>query len=219
MGFTVALTLFTLFAAETMKGTLVIVMIVTLPTVAWIGAQMLRNARLNEQLQVLVDRDRLTNVATRDFFFARMEAEPDAYGVSLMIDIDRFKRINDSFGHLAGDKVIQAVAAALLEHTRAEDVVCRFGGEEFIVFLQDRNIEDGYAAAERLRNAIAATLVRCDGRDLTVTVSIGGSLKDRIADINHVIRLADDALFQAKQSGRNRTNFIDRSDTEHAKAS
>jgi diguanylate cyclase (GGDEF)-like protein len=124
-----------------------------------------------------------------------------------MIDIDRFKLINDRYGHIAGDAVIQGVAAALRDNMRPQDLICRFGGEEFVIFLHEHKRDDGYVVAERLRTAIAATLIPFEGGNLSVTVSIGGSLKDRLASIIGAIKDADEALYRAKKMGRNRTIF------------
>lgn len=169
--------------------------------------QMLLNQRLTEELQRLLDRDRLTDAATRDFFFARMEADPAAYGVSLMVDIDHFKQVNDTYGHFAGDRVIAAVARILRENVRAEDVVCRFGGEEFVIFLQDRDRDQGFAAAERMREVVQAQQLKIGELTVGVTVSIGGSLKERVEDVTLSIQEADAALYRAKAMGRNRTVF------------
>jgi diguanylate cyclase (GGDEF)-like protein len=87
-----------------------------------------------------------------------VDSQPDVYGVSLMVDIDRFKSINDRYGHIAGDAVIQGVAAALRDNMRPQDLVCRFGGEELVIFLHEHKRDDGYVAAERLRIVIAATM-------------------------------------------------------------
>ena len=80
------------------------------------------------ELEALVNRDRLTGVATRDFFFAAFENNAPVYGVSLMVDIDHFKKINDTFGHFTGDEVIRQIAAILTAECREGDLVCRFGG-------------------------------------------------------------------------------------------
>lgn len=220
-GFAVTTTLTALFCAEllnllvfpseirrvTMLGTLVIVIIVTMPICLFVGAKMYENSQLSTQLQNLVDRDILTDVATRNYFFSQMKAQPGAYGVSLMVDIDEFKRVNDTYGHFAGDAVIQSVASVLRDHTRSHDIVCRFGGEEFIVFLFDYTFVDGYLVAERLRQTIADILVPFEGRDIAVTVSIGGSLKEKIEDVTVAIKEADAALYRAKMLGRNQTVF------------
>jgi diguanylate cyclase (GGDEF)-like protein len=188
--------------------------VVSFPIALFFFYQMHKNFVLREELQRLVDRDRLTDVATRDFFFARLEADPTAYGVSLMVDIDHFKRINDTYGHFAGDMVIQQVAGVLNATVRNTDIVCRFGGEEFVVFLSNHTASDGYQAAERLRERIAQSTFTYEGEDITVTVSIGGSMKERIDDISAAIKEADAALYRAKRGGRNRTVFAGSDDDD-----
>lgn len=177
----------------------------TFPIGFYMALQILEKRQLSEELQRLLNRDRLTNVATRDFFFYRMEAEPAAYGVSLMIDIDDFKLVNDTHGHLAGDAVIRAVARILRDNCRPSDIVCRFGGEEFVVFLFEASPSRGAMVAERIRGVVEGAATTLDGKELRVTVSIGGSLKATAEDINRSIRSADHALYSAKRQGRNRT--------------
>ncbi|MFQ1699838.1 GGDEF domain-containing protein [Loktanella agnita] len=169
-----------------------------------------KNEKLTGTLQRLVDRDRLTDIATRDFFFARMAEAPDAYGVSLMVDIDHFKRINDTYGHMAGDAVIKAVATLLRDSVRPEDIVARFGGEEFMIFLHDHSADAGFHVAERMRQTVADAQISHGDLIVSVTVSIGGGLKEACADISGAIQHADLALYQAKNDGRNRTVFHDR---------
>lgn len=178
---------------------------VSFPLLYFIMLQMLKNSRLSEELQRLVDRDRLTDVATRDFFFSRMAEAPDAYGVSLMVDIDYFKRINDTYGHLAGDEVIKEVAGLLRDSVRPEDIVARFGGEEFIIFLHDHGADAGFRVAERMRIAVSERRMVFDDIKVSVTVSIGCGLKEACAEISQAIHDADVALYEAKNSGRNRT--------------
>ncbi|MCK0094038.1 GGDEF domain-containing protein [Yoonia sp. F2084L] len=178
----------------------------------FIWSQVRRNIQMGIELQRLVNRDRLTDVATRDFFFARMRSDPQAYGISLMVDIDFFKTVNDTFGHMAGDAVIVRVAEILHQNTRANDIVCRFGGEEFVVFLREKGSSDGFDIAERMRKAISDDVVVFDGQNLSVTVSIGGSMKERLADVNLAIQQADRALYRAKSLGRNRTIFSEPTD-------
>ncbi|WP_068310773.1 GGDEF domain-containing protein [Aliiruegeria sabulilitoris] len=170
---------------------------------AW--RQNLRGYQLTQELRALLERDKLTDVATRDFFFKRMAEAPDAYGLSLMVDIDHFKTVNDTYGHIAGDAVIRHVAQILQKNTRSKDIVCRFGGEEFIVFLFGVGMENGLDVAERIRRVVEAEVMRHDGLKFQVTVSIGGSLKDRTDEVNRAIRKADEALYRAKQLGRNRS--------------
>lgn len=189
----------------TLRGTAIIVPLVAMPICFWVGRQMHEKALMAAQLQALVDRDRLTDVATRDFFFARLTESPDAYGVSLMVDIDHFKRVNDTYGHLAGDDVIQAVAFAMRNQMREDDIVCRFGGEEFMIFLFDATPQEGWTIAERIRSSIEAAPTGTVAGDVNVTVSVGGSMKDQVDHVDDAIKRADDCLYQAKKLGRNRT--------------
>ncbi len=189
---------------------LALTVVITLCFAGFVGAKMLENQRLSEELQRLVDRDRLTDVATRDFFFAAMSREPDSYGVSLMVDIDNFKNINDGYGHLAGDAVIHAVAQILRKTVRKGDIVCRFGGEEFVIFLHGADEKSGFALAERMRERVESETVPFDIEKISVTVSIGGSLKRQIDALTQSIQEADEALYRAKQTGRNRTVFADK---------
>lgn len=191
----------------TMRGAAIIVLAVTMPICLWVGSKIRENTLLSAELQRLVDRDRLTDVATRDYFFGRMAASPNAYGVSLMIDIDHFKAINDAHGHIVGDAVIRAVAKLLRKSVRPGDIVARFGGEEFVVFLYDQPADAGYRVAERMREMIAQHNIQFEGISVSVTVSIGGSLKEACADIERAIQEADAALYKAKRGGRNRTVF------------
>ncbi|MDV7144184.1 GGDEF domain-containing protein [Tropicimonas sp. TH_r6] len=167
--------------------------------------QVYKNFELAQQLSQLLEKDRLTDVATRDFFFMRMKEAPDAYGLSLMVDIDHFKSVNDTYGHLAGDAVIRHVAHILQSNCRKEDIVCRFGGEEFVVFLYGVGPANGYDAAERIRKVVEKAVTQHDEVDLRVTVSIGGSLKERTDQIDRAVKQADEALYKAKELGRNRS--------------
>lgn len=170
-----------------------------------IGRQMLKVHALNLELQRLLSRDRLTDVATRDYFFGQVGSQPQSYGVSLMVDIDYFKQVNDTYGHLTGDKVIAHVARLLVGEVGARDIVCRFGGEEFVVFLENATPGIAREVAERFRECVANSPVDSDGTCVSVTVSIGGSLRQAAAEIDNAIRQADEALYRAKALGRNRT--------------
>lgn len=184
-----------------------LVFLIATPASYFFAHQLRRNFQLTTELQRLVDRDRLTDVATRDFFFNCMEEAPDAYGVSLMIDIDHFKDVNDTHGHIAGDQVIRSVAQLLKKTVRDKDIVARFGGEEFVVFLYGHDPHSGYVLAERMRKAIADHVFQVKGLNVSVTVSIGGSLKDAYEGVELAIQDADAALYKAKEHGRNKTIF------------
>lgn len=195
---------------ELIAGLTLTIFIAT-PASYFMAQQVRRNYQLSAELQRLVDRDRLTDVATRDFFFNSMEEAPDAYGVSLMIDIDHFKGINDAHGHIAGDQVIKSVAQLLKKTVREKDIVARFGGEEFVVFLHGHDPHSGYVLAERMRERIASHVFKVKDLSVSVTVSIGGSLKDACDGVEHAIQEADAALYKAKEHGRNKTIFAKKS--------
>jgi diguanylate cyclase (GGDEF)-like protein len=123
----------------------------------------------------------------------------------LMIDIDHFKAINDRFGHSAGDRVLQTVAAVCRAAKRDSDVVARVGGEEFALMLPETTEEAATQFAERLRHQIRDCAPTVEGEKLAVTVSIGIAAANlRTAGIESLLRCADQALYQAKRSGRDR---------------
>lgn len=178
-----------------------------LPLCVFFFWQMKKNYLLSQELQRLLNRDRLTDVATRDYFFSKLENDNTQYGVSLMVDIDNFKSINDSYGHLIGDFVIKTVANILKDFTHDKDIICRFGGEEFIIFLNRSDKSNGISIADKMRRKIADTPITVNSLSINVTVSIGGTIKDKLTDINESIKEADESLYTAKQTGRNKTIF------------
>jgi len=124
----------------------------------------------------------------------------------MMIDIDRFKRVNDIYGHLVGDRVLSTISTLILKIKRESDIVCRYGGEEFVFLLPDTSKEGAFELAERLRKTIEAyEIVLENGEQLHFTVSIGIAEADYSKDkgIEDVIRRADDAMYIAKRDGRN----------------
>lgn len=189
----------------------------TMTMTLYIGYKNRQTYLLSLELRRLLDRDRLTDVATRDFFFSRMDAAPGGYGVSLMVDIDHFKAINDTHGHLAGDAVIRQVAAILAANCRIDDIVCRFGGEEFVIFLHEAGPERGSDVAERMRLCVQEARIAPFDVPIGVTVSIGASLKQAAEAIMVSIQQADAALYRAKASGRNRV-VLDWRKAHHAEA-
>ncbi|WP_375281066.1 GGDEF domain-containing protein [Pseudooctadecabacter sp.] len=191
----------------TMRGTVAITAFVAMPICLFVGSKMYENQQLSDELQRLVNRDRLTDAATRDFFFAQMSRDQRAYGVSLMVDIDHFKAVNDTYGHLIGDEVIRHVSDILRRNVRSSDIVARFGGEEFVVFLDGHDRDVGFLTAERMREDIAKNGGTFGGHPVKVTVSIGGSLKEAYDTVDASIQDADAALYRAKEQGRNQTVF------------
>ncbi|MCG7954722.1 MAG: GGDEF domain-containing protein, partial [Candidatus Thiodiazotropha endolucinida] len=121
----------------------------------------------------------------------------------LMCDLDNFKLINDSFGHLAGDAVLQQVAAIIERLVRSSDFAGRYGGEEFIVALPETGLHDALGIAQRLVESIASLgLDELDGRQ--VTASVGAAMWDGQESLSELIQKADSALYNAKQQGKNR---------------
>jgi len=122
-----------------------------------------------------------------------------------MIDIDNFKRVNDTYGHAAGDQVIIEVARRLKSSVRTIDIPGRYGGEEFVLFLPETALPGAGLLGERLRRGMAATPVPTVGGSLTVTMSLGvATTQPDLPDVATLVANADSALYAAKQAGRNR---------------
>jgi diguanylate cyclase (GGDEF)-like protein len=123
----------------------------------------------------------------------------------LLVDIDHFKRVNDTYGHLAGDELLAATASTLGQHVRACDVLGRFGGEEFVAVLPGAGQQEACHIAERLRGRVRDIAVQARGAMVTVTVSIGVAALDVDGgDLFELLSAADAALYRAKKSGRDR---------------
>jgi len=123
----------------------------------------------------------------------------------LLLDLDYFKAINDTYGHATGDAALRAFVATATAQLRARDTLGRYGGEEFLVVLPATPCEDARATAERLRAAVAGTTLEAGGHRLRVTTSIGVAEAAGNDGIDAVLARADTALYQAKAQGRNRT--------------
>jgi diguanylate cyclase (GGDEF)-like protein len=122
----------------------------------------------------------------------------------LMIDIDHFKQINDKYGHQVGDDVLAEIARILKQQCRPYDLVTRYGGEEFVVMLEASSPGSGVSTAQRIRQSIIENPIKLGKRELRVTISIGVVEGSNLGDFDSTLRKADDALYQAKESGRNR---------------
>jgi diguanylate cyclase (GGDEF)-like protein len=129
----------------------------------------------------------------------------------LMLDLDHFKAINDSHGHLAGDAVLRAVSGLVVDTIRKSDLAARYGGEEFVVVMSNTGREEAQLVAEKIRQAVAALEVKLDeGLRVGVTISIGGvSFPEGTRGARNLLDLADRALYRAKRGGRNRVEFLD----------
>lgn len=171
----------------------------------------LANGRMRQVLQTQSIRDPLTGLYNRRFMEETLERElararrSDACLSVIMLDLDHFKQLNDSYGHPAGDSVLKATAALLMRALRASDIACRFGGEELFVILPDCTLESAVTRAEAIRAEFAAMTLFELGQPLTVTASFGvASTAVCGADQSLLLKAADTALYRAKQSGRNR---------------
>lgn len=169
--------------------------------------QSLHEQAMRDVLTGLYNRRYLVDSFERELLRARRRAE--CVGVLLM-DIDHFKRFNDTFGHAAGDEVLRSVAQFMLTHVRGEDILCRFGGEEFVLVQTKASPESIMLRAEQLRQEIANHGIVHDGRRLgPVTLSIGISMfPDHGAGAQRLLDAADAALYAAKNSGRNRVVML-----------
>jgi two-component system cell cycle response regulator len=171
-------------------------------------------AASNQRLQQLALTDALTDLPNRRFANEHLErqwasAQRNNSPLScMMVDIDYFKQVNDTYGHKVGDDVLKQVANALQLSVRKQDVVCRLGGEEFLVICPDVQAELLYRYAERLRQNVAVLTFNdpATGRNFKLTISIGGaSRKPDLSTSEMLLQLADKRLYTAKEDGRNRT--------------
>lgn len=173
----------------------------------------------NSLLLLRAQTDPLTGLAHRNTFQETLDASslrvaggscPSRVGL-LMIDIDGFKAVNDTHGHLVGDQVLQSIAVALRAYTREDDLPARYGGDEFAVVMLRTTLEGLKGAAERLRAEIAKQRIHTENGPISVTVSIGGAhvaMFETPVSPNELLRTADHCLYAAKQLGRNRCEFV-----------
>ena len=165
------------------------------------------------ELKRLSETDPMTNLYNRRYFndasktimeLAKRDKTPLTV---VMLDIDKFKKVNDTYGHDVGDDILISIANILLEMTRKSDLDCRFGGEEFILLLPETSLEGSIVIAEKIRKKVASfSLALKDDREVSVTVSLGVSQIDMQHDLSiaPAIKRADIALYKAKESGRNK---------------
>ena len=175
----------------------------------------LHNAITHDQVQMLAAIDPLTGLYNRRFGLTRLHEEfvrtikQDGSLGLLMMDIDKFKQVNDTYGHTVGDRVLQAVATTARSQLREGDILVRLGGDEFLVLLIGAGKEDSIEIAESIRRKIENKRVTYGDQEIHVTVSIGGvSFPEK--DAKHegeLIEIADRALYLVKESGRNRASL------------
>jgi diguanylate cyclase (GGDEF)-like protein len=173
------------------------------------------------QLQEELITDELTKVLNRRGLFERIEPFVNEVSYQLknpeqrksfvlkdfsliFVDIDKFKSINDTYGHATGDTVLKEVAGLLRGGVRGSDIVGRYGGEEIVIGLLGANIDDAQQIAETLRQKLASQRIKHGSRELSVTASFGVASVREGSDTNGLIDAADKALYRAKENGRNR---------------
>jgi diguanylate cyclase (GGDEF)-like protein len=172
-----------------------------------------RNAELevaNRRLMELASTDELTGLANRRAGLQRLQEHWDASSrhdhplSCALIDVDHFKQLNDTYGHAVGDQVLVEVGAMFTKERRSTDVICRYGGEEFLLILPHETAEGATLAAARCRELIESHRMSIGALSLSVTVSIGVAQRtSATTNIEQLLRAADDALYTAKENGRN----------------
>lgn len=168
----------------------------------------------HDKVTTLTTHDDLTRLPNRRWFFTRLDEELDRsrrYGSGLslvMVDIDHFRKVNDTFGHPLGDLALAEVARLISANVRTSDVVARYGGEEFMILLPESNAEQAVHVAEKLRAVVEVNDISMEGPEVKVTISCG------VADLSNVrptkgclrdafVKAADHAMHRAKENGRN----------------
>jgi diguanylate cyclase (GGDEF)-like protein len=183
-------------------------------TVLRFGLQDTLDQSFHESLVSSALRDGLTKLYNRRYLMERLDSELKfalRHGTALsllMIDVDHFKKLNDTHGHLAGDAVLGQLAIVLSRAVRNEDVVARFGGEEIAIILRATGIEPAMQTAERLRKLVEQTSVWFQDDQLKATCSIGvaGLPSQPVKEVEELVAAADQALYRAKNAGRNRVS-------------
>lgn len=166
--------------------------------------------------KALAETDELTNLLNKRSFmtlFKKTTDQADSSGEPfsvMMIDADNLKHVNDSHGHQAGDKLITMVADTIVESTRSSDIVCRYGGDEFVVILPQITPLRALEIGQRLCRAVSNTSFDVDGERIRTSVSIGiASYPDKVKDVRDVLNLADASLYKSKSEGRNRVTMYE----------
>lgn len=183
------------------------------------GLVLMTNERADERNRTLAMQDELTGLSNRRFIMEALglqlaQAQRSSKPLTVvMLDVDYFKAINDTYGHLSGDRVLRELAACLKARLRGQDMAGRWGGEEFLVVLPDTDATGARVLAEKLRAAVEQTgFTARDGRAIPLTISVGFHtlLPEWLneADLDALISSADQALYQAKQKGRNRVEGV-----------
>ncbi len=174
-------------------------------------------AMYNAFLYDMTTTDMMTKLKLKHVFFNTLQERVQKWEKGrppfslIMLDIDHFKRLNDTYGHLAGDEVLKAVARTVLDNVRNIDLAARYGGEEFIILVPETALEQATEVAERIRQAIESIEVRFNDHRLSVTVSLGVAEFQPTKDLSSqpFIERVDQAMYRSKEAGRNRVSLAD----------
>jgi diguanylate cyclase (GGDEF)-like protein len=203
----------------------IVLPLVIAPPLLFFFAYKLRELAIaHHKLAIAASTDSLTEVLNRGAFTTLVDAYLNDVrlqqqgGALLVVDVDNFKRINDSFGHDRGDEALRLIAVTIRGALRSVDMVGRLGGEEFGIFLPGSTPGRAELAAERIRTAISAAKFVADGVSNDLSVSVGGATFERRVPFTELYRAADQRLYAAKQSGRNRVFVTSVGSVEQAAA-
>jgi diguanylate cyclase (GGDEF)-like protein len=174
-----------------------------------------RNVRLSRKLKEIASKDALTDILNRRFFMelglVQIERSVRTGGECFIIifDLDHFKAVNDHYGHLAGDEVLKEIARRVKNAVRPYDLFGRYGGEEFIILMSEVDKPNVIAAVERIRQDVSRTPVEFEGRQIPISASFGIAYAAPVNDMHMATQHADEALYRAKEGGRNRVVFYE----------
>ncbi len=183
---------------------------------AQISALAIENARLSSSLLEQAIRDPLTGLHNRRYMFETLQLEmarsirEKSMLSFVLLDIDRFKQINDTYGHGAGDAALKALATLFLRMVRADDILCRYGGDEHLIVMHNTAPQKALERADQWRKAIESLVVEYEGSQFNISISLGVStFPDHGSAIDGLIACADKALFASKKAGRNRVSYYE----------
>ena len=191
--------------------------IIGMPLFLFLGMRVRGLALSNIRLGLVARTDSLTACLNRGAFTARVgvllaQRSPEARSALLMIDADNFKSINDLFGHDCGDDALAIIARSIRAVLRTGELVGRMGGEEFAVYLPDMDFHQTQIMAERIRRSVCLANFAPDGQRHPLSVSIGGAVFQGKGSFAELFRIADQRLYEAKNTGRNRATLVDLAD-------
>lgn len=178
----------------------------------WLIYDVTQEVEMKQKLEILASQDPLTKILNRKRFyeiakdlFLENEKNKNTFSLAL-IDIDFFKKINDTYGHNIGDKVLIRMTEVIKKNIRETDVFARYGGEEFILFFENTDFESGFKIAEKLRQAVEKDILFIEDYEIKITISIGVATynKEQEKSIDELIEKADKFLYEAKKTGRNK---------------